>query len=113
MSSTTLKKVIGVIFLLWVVAFALSRFGEYYIMKDVPEFLADMQEKLPEDPRSVARLGEDALFEHTFNIADLSKDTLNYTFLLRGTKATMKITGYATKQNGNWVPIKSDTIFAE
>jgi hypothetical protein len=98
---------------LLVLAFMVSKVTHYLGMKDVPPFLAEMEERLPTNPYIVARLGENARFEDTYNENDLLKDTLKYTFSLHGPKGTMRIKGAATKKQGNWVPTKSDTTFAQ
>jgi hypothetical protein len=93
-------------------AFVVSKVTHYLVIKDVPPFLAEMEERLPTNPYIVTRLGENARFEDTYNENELLKDTLNYTFSLHGSKGTIHIKGAATKKQGNWVPIKSDTTFA-
>lgn len=96
-----------------VLAFIVSKAAHYWINKDTPPFLVEMEEKLPTNSYMVARIGEHAGFKDTYNENDLLKDTLKYTFSLAGSKGTMRIKGYATKQQGKWVPIKSDTLFAQ
>jgi hypothetical protein len=111
MISPKAKKIILTIVCLWVIAFALSRFADYWMRENTPAFLADMQDNLAKKPRMVSRLGEDARYTSTYNEHDLEKDTLPYTFSLRAGKGSLKIEGYAIKQQGQWVPVKADTVF--
>ena len=94
-----------------VFCFALSEFTLYWQRKDTPPFLVEMWDHLPENPRMVARLGEDALPEYSYNVNDVEKDSLPYSFSLHGYKAHLQIKGVAVKQRGRWVPVMSDTLF--
>ncbi|MBX0291731.1 hypothetical protein K3G63_14870 [Hymenobacter sp. HSC-4F20] len=111
MTFATYKKFIPYVVLFAALCLSMQQFTHYLIWKDIPPFLAEMEETLPQHPRLVARLGEDALFEVTFNQRDLASDSLPYTFSLRGTEGKMRITGYAIKKHGQWVPVHSDTLF--
>lgn len=113
MSSTTLKKLALGLVSLWLLLGALSWFVKYYIMKDIPPFLAHMMETLPANPALSAKVGEDATVACTYDNADSSTDTLRYSLSLRGLTGTMNLKGYATKRQGQWVPNKSDTLFTK
>jgi hypothetical protein len=94
-------------------AFIVSKVAHYLGNKDTPRFLIEMEEKLPTNPHIVAKLGNNIGFKATYNENDLGKDTLKYAFSLQGSKGTMHIQGYTLKQEGKWVPTKSDTVFAQ
>ena len=95
----------------WLLCFALSEFTLYWQRKDTPPFLVDMWDHLPENPRMVARLGEDALPQYAYNVWQAEGDSLPYSFSLDGEKGSLQIKGYALKRRGQWVPIKADTVF--
>jgi hypothetical protein len=95
----------------WLFCFALSKVALYWMTKDTPPFLGEMFDHLAENPRLVTRLGENALPALEYNEYDMEKDSLPYTFSLRGEKGELQIKGYAIKQQGQWVPVKSDTLF--
>jgi hypothetical protein len=96
---------------LLLMAFIVSKIAGYLGAKGTPAFLLTMEEQLPTTPAIVARVGAHTSFKDTYNENDLLKDTLRYTFSLAGSKATMHIKGYALKQQGEWIPAKSDTLF--
>jgi hypothetical protein len=96
-----------------VAAFAFSRVAKYFVDKDVPPFLMQMEQELPRNPSLLTRVGERATFETRFNEHDLLTDTLPYSFSLHGLKGAMRIKGYAVKRAGSWVPVKSDTLFTQ
>jgi hypothetical protein len=112
MLSPRIKKVLVYGGGFWLFCFVLSQFTLYWMRKDTPPFLLDMEDHLAENPRVVARIGADAEnFEYNYNIHDLEKDTLSYTFSLYGSQGSLKIEGYAVKKQNQWVPVKADTLF--
>ncbi|GAB2720517.1 hypothetical protein GCM10011495_35640 [Hymenobacter frigidus] len=111
MNIPSTKKILLIIGGVLALCIALSEFGLYWQRKDTPTFLLDMWDHLPENPRMVARLGEDALPKYGYNVYDVEKDTLPYSFSLHGYKGNLEIKGYAVKQQNRWVPVKSDTLF--
>ncbi|MBF9239860.1 hypothetical protein I2I05_20880 [Hymenobacter sp. BT683] len=112
MLSPLLKKVLLYGGGFWLLCFGLSKFGLYWMRKDTPPFLVDMEEHLAENPRVVARIGEGAEnFEYSYNNHDLEKDTLPYSFSMSGSLGRLRIEGYALKKQNQWVPVKADTLF--
>ena len=113
MITPLVKKILLIMGGLWALCFALSEFILYWQRKDTPAFLLEMWDHLPDNPRMVARLGEDAFPEYAYNVYEAEGDSLPCSFSLNGEKGSLQIKGYALKQRGQWVLIKADTLFTQ
>ncbi len=113
MLPSTIKKIALYFFLFWLFCVGISELGMYLINKDTPAFLNEMLETSRTSPSVLKKIGEYQGFEHKYNENDLTKDTLKYTFSIRGTDGEMTLGKYAINSNGKWVLTKIDTTFTK
>lgn len=110
MKSVKYVVVIGAVFI--VLAILLSRLGYYSVTSGLPKFLDSITESAKNSGYVQKRIGKYKSYEYSFNEKELKKDTLNFKVTVIGEDSTLTLTGYALKQNTEWVPVKLDSAYS-
>ncbi|HEX8657538.1 MAG TPA: hypothetical protein VF690_08395 [Hymenobacter sp.] len=89
----------------------ISNIGYLMLKSNLPDFLDQMVESAKSNKRIDRTIGGFKSFEYTFNEKDLDKDTLKYEVIVKGETSYLKMSGYATKKDGEWSPSKIDSTY--